>query len=84
MLFIMCFNPKNGVNEEEFVNKLKKWGDYAEGKVEGLGSGKLYRHHNGANPGRYQLHVEMKDYGTWDRFFAFIEKNAKVTKLLQK
>ena len=84
MLFIICFNPKNGVNEEEFVKKLKEWGNYAEGKVEGFGSGKLYLHHKGANPGRYQLHVEMKDYGTWDRFLAFIEKDAKAARLFQE
>ena len=84
MLFIICFNPKNGVNEEEFVNKLKEWGDYAEGKVEGFGSGKLYRHHNGANPRTYQMHTEMKDYGTWDRFLAFIKKDAKGARLFQE
>ena len=30
------------------------------------------------------MHMEMKDYGTWDRFFAFIEKDAKAEKLLQE
>ena len=84
MLFILCFNLKNGASEEEFVNKLKGWSDYAEGKVEGFGSGKLYRHDNGANPRRYQMHVEMKDYGTWDRHFAFIERDAKAERLLQE
>ncbi len=84
MLYIMYFNLKNGVSEEEFVNKLKEWGGYAEGKVEGFGSGKFYRHHNGANPRYYQMHMEMKDYGTWDRFLAFIEKDAKGARLLQE
>jgi len=80
----MCFNLKNGVSEEEFVKKTKEWGDYGEGKVEGFGSGKLYRHHNGANPGIYQMHVEMKDYGTWDRFLAFLGKDAKGGRLFRE
>jgi hypothetical protein len=84
MLYIIYFNLKNGVSEEEFVNHSKELSGYLEGKVEGLGSMKLYRHHNGANPRYYQMHMEMKDYGTWDRFFAFIEKDAKVAKLLQE
>ena len=84
MLYIVYFNLKNGVGEEEFVNKLKEWGSYFEGKVKGFGSGKLYRHHNGANPRRYQLHMEMKDYGAWDRFSAFLEKDAKGARLFQE
>ena len=85
MLYIIYFNLKNGVSEEEeFVNKSKELWGYLEGKVEGLGSVKLYRHHNGANPRYYQMHMEMKDYGTWDRFFAFIEKDAKGEKLIQE
>ena len=84
MLYIVYFNLKNGVSEEEFVNKLKEWGDYFEGKVEGSGVGKLYRHHNGANPRYYQMHTEIKDYGTWDRFLAFIKKDAKGARLFQE
>ncbi len=76
---------KNGVsNEEEFVKKSKELAGYLKGKVKGLGSMKLYRHHNGANPRYYQMHMEMKDYGTWDRFFAFVEKDTKAAKLLQE
>jgi hypothetical protein len=37
MLYIMCFNLKDGVSEEEFVSKLKESFSYHEGKVEGLG-----------------------------------------------
>ena len=84
MLYIVYSNLKNGVSEEEFVNKLKEFSDYFEGKVEGFGSGKLYRHHNGANPRYYQMHMEIKDYGTWDRFLAFIEKDTKGARLFQK
>ena len=85
MLYIMYFNLKNGVSgEEELVKKSRELLGYLEGKVEGLGSIKLYRHHNGANPRYYQMHMEMKDYGTWDRFFAFIEEDAKAEKLLQE
>ena len=84
MLYIAYSNLKNGVSEEEFVNKLKEFSDYFEGKVEGVGSGKLYRHHNGANPRLFQMHMEMKDYGTWDRFLAFIEKDAKGARLFQE
>ena len=85
MLYIMYFNLKNGVSEEEeLVNKSKELLGYLEGKVEGLGSIKLYRHHNGANPRYYQMHIEMKNYSTWDRFQAFMEKHAKVAKLLQQ
>ena len=85
MLYIMCFNLKNGVSEEEFVNKSKEWFSYAEGKVEGLGSGKLYRHnHFGANPRIYQVHLEMRDFGTLDTFLTFIKKDAKGARLLQE
>jgi len=84
MLYIMYFNLKNGVSEEEFLRKTKEFSDYFKGKVEGLGSDKLYRHHNGANPRYYQMHSEMKDYGTWDRFLAFIEKDAMGARLLQE
>ena len=84
MLYIVYFNLKNGVSEEEFVKKTKELWGYSEGKVEGLGPMKLYRHHNGANPRYYQLHWEMKDYGTWDRLYAFIEKDAKAERLAQE
>ena len=84
MLYIMYFNLKNGVSEEEFVKELKEWNGYAEGKIEGFGSGKFYRHHNGANPRYYQTHLETKDYGTWDRLLDFLEKDAEGTRLLQE
>lgn len=85
MLMIMCFNLKNGVSEEEFVKKAKEFGDYFEGKVEGLGSPKFYRHHFfGANLRTYQMHMEVKDFGTWDRFLAFIEKDTKGARLIQE
>jgi len=78
VLYIGYFNLKGGVSEEEFVNKSKELFDYLEGKVEGLGSGKFYRHHYfGANPRTYRMHWEMRDFGTWDRFLAFAEKDAK-------
>jgi len=81
----MCFNLKNGVSEEEFVTKVKEWSGYLEGKVEGIGSRKLYRHHFfGANPRTYQMHMEMRDFGTLDRFLAFIKKDAKAARLLQE
>jgi hypothetical protein len=38
----MYFNLKDGVSEAEFVNKLKEYFDYLNGKVEGLGSSTLY------------------------------------------
>ncbi|MFQ6064972.1 MAG: hypothetical protein ACE5L6_05800 [Candidatus Bathyarchaeia archaeon] len=85
MLYIWYFNLKNGVSEEEFVNKSKELLDYLKGKVEGLGSGKFYRHHFfGANLRTYQMHMEVKDFGTWDRFLAFIEKDAKGARLFQE
>jgi len=78
VLFIWYFNLKNDVSEEEFVTKSKELLDHFEGKVEGLGSGKFYRHHYfDANPRTYQMHWEMRDFGTWDRFLAFIEKDAE-------
>ena len=84
VLYIIYFNLKNGVKDEEkLVEQTKELSSCLEGKVEGLGSVKLYRHHNGANPRYYQMHMEMKDYATWDRFLAFMEKDAKVAKLLQ-
>jgi len=84
LLYIIFFNLKNGVSEEEFVNKSKEFSDYFEGKVEGFGSWKFYRHHNGANPRYYQMHMEMKDYGTWDRLFDLVEKDAKAERLAQE
>ena len=85
MLMIMCFNMKDGVSEEEFVKKAKEWLNYIKGKVEGVGSWKFYRHHLfGANLRTYQMHLEIEDFGTWDRFLAFIEKDAKAARLLQE
>lgn len=85
MLMIMCFNLKNGVSEEEFVNKSKELSGYLEGKVVGLGPMRLYRHHFfGANLRTYQMHTEVKDFGTWDRFLAFIEKDARAARLIQE
>lgn len=84
MLYITYFNLKKGVNEEEFVKKTKEFSEYFKDRIEGFGSDKLYRHHNGANPRMYQMHSEMKDYGAWDRFLGFIEKDAKGARLLQE
>jgi len=82
-LYIMCFNLKDGVNEEEFVKKTKDWVSYIKGKVEGLGPMKLFRHHAfGANQRRYQMHTEFKDFGTWDRFLTFHGKDAKAGRLM--
>jgi len=82
---IMYFNLKNGVSEEEFVNKVKELGGYLKGKIEGFGSWKLYRHDFvGANPRTYQMHMEVRDFGTLDRLAAFIKKDAKAAKLFQE
>ena len=79
----MYFNLKDGVSEEEFVKKTKEFIDSS--KVEGLGSSKLYRHHAfGANPRLYQMHIEFKDFGTWDRFLAFLEKDEKSARLFEE
>jgi hypothetical protein len=86
-LYIMHFNLKDGVSEEEFAKKLKKWLSYVEGKIEGAdtGSAKLYRHHFfGANRRVYQMHLKFKDFGTWDRLTALLEKDAKAAKLLEE
>ena len=84
-LYIMYFNLKDDVSEEEFVKKSKEFLGYLQGKVEGLGSGKLYRHHAiGTNPRAYQMHIEFKDFGTWDRFLALNEKDAKSARLYQE
>ena len=82
---IMYFNLRNGVGEEEFVINAKEFLSYLEGKIEGLGPAKLYRHYMiGANPRRYQMHMEVRDLGAWDRFAAFIKKDAKGATLYQK
>ena len=84
-LYIMYFNLKDGVSEEEFVKKTKEWISYLKGKVEGLGSMKLFHHHGfGANRRTYQMHTEFKDFGTWDRFLAFEEKDAKALRLMHE
>ena len=43
----MYFNLKDGVSEEEFVEKSKEWLSNVEGRMEGarVGSMKLFRHH---------------------------------------
>jgi len=82
-LYIMYFNLKDGVSEEEFVKKTKEFLD--SGKVEGIGSAKLYRHHLfGANRRVYQMHLEFEDFGAWDRFSTFLEKNAKAAQLMKE
>jgi len=82
---IMYFNLKDGVSEEEFVKKAKEFLGYHQAKVEGLGVGKLYRHHViGTNPRTYQIHIGFKDFSTWDRFVALNEKDAKSARLLQE
>jgi hypothetical protein len=82
---IMYFNLRNGVSEEEFASTAKEFLSYLEGKVGGLGSTKLYRHYMiGANPRRYQMHAEMQELGAWDRFAAFVKKDAKAASLYQK
>jgi len=86
-VYIMYFNLKDGVQEEEFVKKTKEWLRYTEGKIEGVQveSSKLYRHHYfGANPRVYQLHIEFADFSTWDKFTALINKDTKCAKLLQE
>jgi hypothetical protein len=85
MLCIMYFNLRNGVNEEEFLKRAAEFIGYLEGKIEGFSSSKLYRHYMvGANPRRFQLHMEMRDFGTWDKFSAFIKKDVKGAKLYQE
>jgi hypothetical protein len=84
-LYIVYFNLKDGVSEKEFVKMYKPLLDYVEGKIEGLGSPKLYRHHLvGAHLRTYQLHQKFEDFATWDRFLAFIEEDAKAEKLYQE
>lgn len=81
----MYFNLKDGVSEEEFTKKSKELWGHVEANVEGLGFPKLYRHHGfGANRRTYQMHLEFKDFGTWDRFSAFKEKDEKSAKLLDE
>jgi len=84
-IMIMHFNLKEGVSEEEFVRKAKEFLAYHEAKVEGLGPDRLYRHHAiGANPRMYQIHVEFKDFATWDRFVALEGKDAEAMRLYQE
>jgi hypothetical protein len=85
MLCIMYFNLNKGVNEEEFLKSAKEFIGYLEGKVEGFGASKLYKHYVvGANPRRFQLHMEMRDFATWDRWLTFIKKDAKGAKLYKE
>ena len=83
MLYIIYFNLKNGVSDEEkLVKQSKELSKLLEGKVEGLGSVKLYQHYLiGANPRTYQMHVEFKDFGMWDRYVASFEKDTEVARL---
>jgi len=82
---IMYFNLRSGVDEEEFINKAKEFFDYNKGKIEGFESAKLYRHYMiGANPRRFQMHAELRDVGTWDRFAVYIKKDAKAARLYRE
>lgn len=86
-LYIMYFNLKDGVGEEEFVEKSKKWLSYIEGKLEGAQaeSTKLYRHHFfGANQRVYQMHFKFEDFGAWDRFSELLAKDQKAARLMQE
>jgi len=79
-LMITYYNLKDGVSEKEFVKKTKELFDSA--KTAGLGSPKFYRHHwIGANRRLYQMHIEFKDLGAWDKFLAIVEKDEKLTRL---
>ena len=79
-LMITYYNLKDGVSEKEFIKKSKDLFDSA--KKAGFGSSKFYKHHLiGANKRLYQMHIEFKDLGAWDRFSAIIEKDEKLTRL---
>ena len=85
MLYIDYFNLKDGVIEQEFVKKSKELLDYLEGKIEGYGHAKLYRHNFfGANPRTYQMHTEVKDFGALDALVIFCMKDSKAAKILQE
>ena len=76
--YIMYFNPRDGVSEWELGKKSKELYDHRRGKVDGLGSWKLYRHYQvGANPRTYQMRIEFKEFSTWDGFVALNEKDTK-------
>jgi len=86
-LYIMYFNLKDSVSEEEFVNKSKEWINYVEGKIEGAKteSTRLYRHHFfGANKSVYQMHFEFEGFSTWDEFIDLAEKDAECARLLEE
>ena len=83
MIYIDYFNLKDGVSEEAFVSKSKELLDYLEGRIEGYGRGRLYRHNYfGANPRTYQMHTEVKDFSALDTLAAFVKKDSKAAKLL--
>ena len=78
----MYFNLKDDASEEEFVKKLKEYLHYLQGKVEGLGPSKLYKHHAfGANPRTYQMHTKFTNFNTWDQYLTLNKNDAKFTKL---
>jgi len=80
----MYFNLKDSENKKEFVKKTRDWVRYIKGKVEGLGPMKLYRHHAfGANQRTYQMHVEFRDFSTWDRFFILHDKDVKAGRFMR-
>ena len=84
-LYVMYFNLKDDVSEEEFVKKTKEWLSSIKGKVKGVGSMKLFRHHAfGANQRTYQMHSEFQDFSAWDRFLAFEEMDEKAVKLVHE
>ena len=84
-LYIMYFNLKDGVSEEEFVEKTKEFSSYQHSNFDEVGPLKLYKHHGfGANPRTYQMHSEFDEFGAWDRFLAFNEKDSTAGRLFHE
>lgn len=86
-LYIMYFNLKDGVSEEELVEKTKAWLSYLEDKMEEANteSSKLYRHHLfGANHRVYQMHFEFEDFASWDRLSDLLQKDKEGSRIMSE
>ena len=83
----MYFNLKEGVSEEEFIEKSKEWVSYNKGKVEGerVESTKLYRNHFfSANQRVYRMHFEFENFTAWEGFSKFLEEDKKGARLMDE
>lgn len=85
MKMIMFFNLKTGVDEEVFLSKAGELFRYLDGKVDGMGAVRLYKHAGfGANPRTYQIHSELREYAALDRLLNLMKSDGRAASLFEE